>query len=186
VVAGRLQLAQAYRDQGLLDAAIQEYEAALKLDPGSSHLHLLLGSALYQKGDREAGRTYFERAVALDPDSGAAANNLAAANAELGRNLDEALSLAMKARQLSPDLPETADTLAWIQYRKGLYQTALPLLEDCVRKAPQTAVFHYHLGMVLAAMEQKEKARTHLETALRLRLSGEDAEQAKETLAKIR
>jgi tetratricopeptide (TPR) repeat protein len=96
------------------------------------------------------------------------------------------LALAQKARELAPDLVNAADTLGWIQYKKGLHLAAVPLLEECVRKAPQSATYRYHLGMALVASGQNEKARGHLEAALRLKLSGEDAIQALEGLAKIR
>jgi len=38
--------------------------------------------------------------------------------------------------------------------------------------------------MVLSAVGQKEKAKVELESGLRLRLVGEDAEQAKQMLAR--
>jgi putative PEP-CTERM system TPR-repeat lipoprotein len=186
LMQARLQLGGVYHDQGHLDAAIQQFEAALKLEPRSSSLHVLLGTAQYEKGEPDAARKHFAQALAIDPNSALAANNLAAASAAHGGNLDEALALAQKARELAPDLVNAADTLGWIQYKKGLHQAALPLLEECVRKAPESATYRYHLGMVLVATGQKEKARGHLEAALRLKLSGEDAVQAREGLAKIR
>jgi tetratricopeptide (TPR) repeat protein len=97
--------------------------------------------------------------LAIDPNSALAANNLAAASAAHGGNLDEALALAQKARELAPDLVNAADTLGWIQYKKGLHLAAVPLLEECVRKAPESATYRYHLGMVLVATGQNEKAR---------------------------
>jgi tetratricopeptide (TPR) repeat protein len=109
----------------------------------------------------------------------------AAASAAHGGNLDGAMALAQKARELAPDLVNAADSLGWIQYKKGLHQPALPLLEECVKKASQSATYQYHLGMVLIATGQKEKARAHLESALRLKLAGEDAAQARQSLASI-
>jgi Flp pilus assembly protein TadD len=161
-------------------------EAALKIEPRSSPLHVLLGEARYAKGEIEPARKLFEQALTLDPNSAVAANNLAATSAALGGNLDAALSLAQKARQLAPDMVNAADTLGWIQYRKGLHQAALPLLEECVKKAPESPTYQYHLGMVLLASGRNDKARTHLETALRLKLAGEDAAQARGALAKAR
>ena len=69
-------------------------------------------------------------------------------------------------------------------YKKGDYASALPLLEECVEKEPTSPAYRYHLGTVLLAAGQKEKARDQLESALRLRLLGEDAEQAKQVLAR--
>jgi len=58
------------------------------------------------------------------------------------------------------------------------------LLQECVEKEPTSPGYRYHLGMVLAAVGQKEQARDQLESALRLRLMGDDAEQAKQVLAR--
>ncbi len=52
------------------------------------------------------------------------------------------------------------------------------------REGTQLPRYRYHLGMVLSAVGQKEKAKVELESGLRLRLEGEDAEQAKQMLAR--
>jgi len=83
-----------------------------------------------------------------------------------------------------PELNPISDTLGWVLYKKGDYASALPLFQECVEKEPNSAEYRFHLGMVLAAVGQKEKARDQLESALRLRLVGEDAEQAKQMLAR--
>jgi tetratricopeptide (TPR) repeat protein len=84
-----------------------------------------------------------------------------------------------------PDLDSITDTLAWVQYKKGSYISAKPLLQECVRKAPQYAPYHYHYGLVLAATGEKAKAKTELEAALRLKLSADDAADARQALAKL-
>jgi tetratricopeptide (TPR) repeat protein len=94
-----------------------------------------------------------------------------------------ALSLAQKAKQLLPDLDSISDTLAWVYYKKGNYNGAVPLLVDCVEKAPDRASYRYHLGMALLAGGQKGKAKQQLEAALRLRLTGADAQRARQALA---
>ncbi len=102
-----------------------------------------------------------------------------------GTNLDVALSLAQKARQLLPDLDSITDTLAWVQNKNGSYASAIPLLQECVQKAPGFPVYRYHLGMALLASGEKSKGREQLPAALRLKLRGEDAEQARQALAKL-
>jgi hypothetical protein len=71
-----------------------------------------------------------------------------------------------------------------VLYKKGDYASALPLLQECVEKEPNPPGYRYHLGMVLSAVGQKEKAKDDLESALRLRLVGEDAGQAKQVLSR--
>ncbi len=103
-----------------------------------------------------------------------------------GGNLDLALGLAQKAKELLPDSPSTSDTLAWVQYKKGLHEAALPLLKECVRKAPDKPIYHYHLGMALLAAGEGREAKTHLETALRLKLGTAEAGEARTALAQLR
>jgi len=83
-----------------------------------------------------------------------------------------------------PEFNAITDTLGWVLYKKGDYASALPLLQECVGKEPNSAGYRYHLGMVLSAVGQKGRAKDELESALRLRLVGEDAEQARQTLAR--
>lgn len=181
-----IQLGGVYQDQGRLDPAIQQYEQALKLEPRSSGILALLGTARLRKGDVEAARKNFQQGLSIDPNSSVIANNLAVANALERGNLDEAMALAQKAREISPDLVNAADTLGWIQYQKGLYPSAVRHLEEAVKKVPESGTYQYHLGMALVAAGQKDRGRGHLETAVRLKLDGPDAAQARTTLAKLR
>ena len=53
-------------------------------------------------------------------------------------------------------------------YKKGNYSGAIPILQDCVKKSPDNAKFHYHLGLALMAAGQKETAKTQLQSALQM------------------
>jgi tetratricopeptide (TPR) repeat protein len=148
-------------------------------------LETLVGNLYLDKGDLATARKHYEQALAINPNFAIAASNLAWVYTKQGGNLDVALGLAQKAKQLMPELDSITDTLAWVQYKKGSYITAKPLLQECVRKAPQYAPYRYHLGMVLAASGEKAKAKTELEAALRMKLSAEDATDARQALAKL-
>ena len=137
------------------------------------------------KGDLQNARLYYQRALSVDPDFAIAASNLAWVYLKQGDSLDEALALARKAKQLLPELDSVSDTLAWIQYKKGSYANALPLLRECVQKVPNHAVYHYHLGMVLIASGEKEKGKEQLSSALGMNLTEEDAQEARRTLAQL-
>jgi len=167
------------------DAAIARYEKALVLRPNFPPLETLVGNLYLDKGDLATARKHYEQALAINPNFAIAASNLAWVYTKQGGNLDVALGLAQKAKQLMPELDSITDTLAWVQYKKGSYISAKPLLQECVRKAPQYAPYHYHLGMVLAASGEKAKAKTELEAALRMKLSAEDATDARQALAKL-
>jgi cellulose synthase operon protein C len=89
-----------------------------------------------------------------------------------------------KPKSLQPDVPSITDTLAWVMYKWGNYANAIPLFQECVQKSPDSALFHYHLGLTLIAAGQTTKGKEQLTTALRLRLDPSNAQQAREELAK--
>ena len=180
-----LMLGSALQQLHQTDAAIARYEKAIVLRPNFPPLETLVGNLYLDKGDLATARKHYEQALAINPNFAIAASNLAWVYTKQGGNLDVALGLAQKAKQLMPELDSITDTLAWVQYRKGSYISAKPLLQECVRKAPQYAPYHYHLGMVLAANGEKAKAKSELEAALRMKLSAEDATDARQALAKL-
>ncbi len=178
LVQAHLQLARAHQAKEETQAAISQYEAVLSLQRRSANLLSVVASLYEATGNLDAARKYYEQALAIDPNMAVPANNLGFLYVKQGGNLDVALDLAQRAKQLMPDLNPITDTLGWVLYKKGDYVSALPLFQECVEKEPNSLGYRYHLGMVLLAIGQKEKARDQSESALRLRLLGEDAEQA--------
>src|SRR5262249_11357152 len=112
-------------------------------------------------------------------------SNLAWVYAQQGSDLKRALDLAQTARRQLPQVDSVTDTLAWVHYKSGHYSAAVPLLKECVQNVPNQAVYHYHLGMSLVGNGQREEGRQELQTALRLNLSGQDAEVARQNLAQL-
>jgi Flp pilus assembly protein TadD len=102
---------------------------------------------------------------------------------ESGQNLDVALSLAQTARRGAPTSPSTADTLAWIYYQKGNYDSARDLLEEAIKAAPNDAAIHYHLGMTYAKLSNSTDAVTHLKKAAALAPNTQTAKDADKELA---
>ncbi len=184
LVQAHTMLGQLYQNQNMTPQAIQQYEAALALQPKSAFLESVLGNLYSNIGKTDAAKHHYLSALAIDPNYGPAAGNLAWLEAQSGDNLDVALSLAERAKQAMPDPAPITDTLAWIQYKKGVYASAVPLFEECVKKAPSSPIYHYHLGLALLASGQKGEGRAQLEAALRLKLAGDDAKNARQTLGR--
>jgi tetratricopeptide (TPR) repeat protein len=181
-----LNLGRIYQTTGETSAAIQQYESALSLQPRFVPLITFLGNLYMDSGDFGTAKKYFERALEINPGFPIAAGNLSWIYAEQGANLDVALDLARRAKQQLPMMDSITDTLAWVQYKRGQYSSALPLLEECVAKAPDSSIYRYHLGMALLADGKTEKGRQQLQAALRLKLGGKDGDQAREMLARLR
>jgi len=177
-----LRLGKILEQQGQSDLAIARYQKALDLQPKLAPLATMIGNIYLDKGDMETARKYYSEALASDPNFAVAMANTAWVDAQEGKDLDVALGMAEKAKSLEPDVATITDTLAWVMYKRGNYANAMPLLQECVHKSPDTAQFHYHLGMTLLAAGQKAKGKEQLEAALRLNLSTANMQQARQAL----
>jgi tetratricopeptide (TPR) repeat protein len=175
----RLRLGKALEASGQTQPAIAQYQKALDLQPTHAPLATMVGNFYLEQGDLETARKYYSQALSADPNFPAANANMAWVDAQEGKNLDIALGMAQKAKSLMPESPSITDTLGWVMYKRGSYESALPLLRDCVQKSPESARYHYHLGMTLIAAGQKTQGRQQLEMAMHMNLDSPDAQQAR-------
>ena len=93
--------------------------------------------------------------------------------------------MAQKAKSLAPEVPSITDTLAWVMYKRGNYAGAMPLLREAVKKSPDSAEYHYHLGMNLVASGQKANGKQEFEAALRLKQDSASEQQVRQALAQL-
>jgi Flp pilus assembly protein TadD len=113
------------------------------------------------------------------------ANNLAFLLLDHGGNADLALSLAQTARSKLPDSPTTADTLAWAYIRKGVYGSALTLLEKAVQQAPNVPDYRYHLGVAYQGMNNTAAAAAQFRQVLKMDPSYVKGEEIRKYLANL-
>jgi Tfp pilus assembly protein PilF len=175
-------LAQLYMQQGKLDAAKTEFAEIARLQSRSVASRTLLGVLCYATKDYGGAQSWWEAALRIDPNSAAAANNLAWLYADGNTNLDAALELAQVAKAKMPNQPEINDTLGWVYYKKHMGRTAAPYLLLSIEKDRKNPVYQYHLGMVYAQTGEDGKARRFLEQALSLNPNFDGAAEARRTL----
>ncbi len=151
-ITGRL-----YADRGWLDDAKRCLRKSLQLDPSRASAAAALASVQAGTGEELAAResaekigdvsqllialraqdrqdlntavANYEAAVRAGDKSGVAANNLAWIYAEQGANLDRALELASRARDLAPDNAGVVDTLGYVYLKRREYTQAISALE---------------------------------------------------------
>ena len=177
-------LGRIYVSRGEADKAVAEYEAFAARTPHPAGPITMAAMILEAKGDKDKARAGYERALAADANAGVAANNLAWMYAEEGR-LDDALRLATVAKDAMRQRPEAEDTLGWVYYLKGLPGHAVPAFERAVSRAPENAVYHYHLGLAHAKAGNTSEARKALRRALALKTDFQGADEARRMLAQL-
>lgn len=179
-------VANAFIAQNNVDRAVEEYEKIVERSPSDPGAHTILGILHDQKQLYVKANQHYELALKINPNFAAAANNLAWNYAEHGGNLDLALPLAQKAREMNPDSPQVLDTLGWIYYKRGLFDNAVALLKDSSGKLKNgDSMVLYHLGMAYHRSGRKIDARDTLNKALALNKNFPGADEARKILAEL-
>jgi tetratricopeptide (TPR) repeat protein len=179
------QLARLYTREQKLPEALAEAQTITRENPENLSGYMILGNIYELTGSVDQARATYEQVIQRDPNFAPALNNLAWIYCEHGGDLDLSLSLAQRAKQNQPSNPEISDTLAWVEYRKGLYQEAATLLREALHQVPDSSLFEYHLGMVLVKTGKESDAKPILARALNSNLSPTDAAQARSALQKL-
>jgi tetratricopeptide (TPR) repeat protein len=185
-----IKLGQVQTAQGKTDQAIETYRRSLKDHPKEINFYLLLGDLYESRQDWPGAADSYQKALVLKPDSPVAAGKLAYVMLQSGQNLDVALSLAQTARRGLPASVSVVDTLGWVYYQKGSYQSAIDSLQEALRVERETRSaddprIHYHLGMAYAKAGQPALARQQFERVLKIDPKSSDASDARKQLAQL-
>lgn len=170
---------------GNVGAAVAKWQAWANSHPNDARPYVILALLTEAQGNQSGAMENYKKALAIQPDQPVAQNNLAFLMLQNGQDVDMALSLAESARRSMPHSSNTADTLAWAYYYKGIYGSARDLLEDAAKTDPNDASIQYHLGMVYSKMGNKESAVDHLKKAASLAPGTQTGNDANKALATI-
>ncbi len=144
-----------------------------------NYLRGLQQVSFFSREANTAARTYFERAIALDPAFAAAYSQLAQTYSLAKENgwapdesglLDKALSLAERAVELDDELPQAYWSLARVYSRPPFLDSerAIAALETAIELDPNFADGYAFLGSALNASGRAEQALGALEKAMRI------------------
>jgi tetratricopeptide (TPR) repeat protein len=88
---------------GQEQAAIAEYETALRLKPDSAKAHFQLGNAFHKAGRLPEAVAEYRASIALDPEAPEVLYELAYALAQIPGQVPEAIAECRKMLELRPD-----------------------------------------------------------------------------------
>jgi tetratricopeptide (TPR) repeat protein len=180
-----LRLGEAYRRSGDAAQASANFKKAGTIAPSNVTAHMQLALLYEGTGQRNDARPLYEQVLRLQPDNPVALNNLAYMLAENGADLDQALTMAQKAKQQAPNDLNVSDTLGWIYIKKNLSDSAIGIFRDLVEKQPEHSTYRYHLAMALFQKGDRISAKKELETALRNKPSRDEEAKIRDLMAKL-
>jgi tetratricopeptide (TPR) repeat protein len=164
-----MRIGETYRRKGDLQNSISALEDARKFLPDNIIILSTLGLVLDSAGKWPEAKQVYSATLKMDPNNAVSLNNLAFLMAEHGdtADLDTALTMAQKAKQMLPNLPEVSDTLALIYLKKNLSGDAVDIFKDLVAKVPNSSTYHFHLAEAYYQQGDKVRAQSELQSALR-------------------
>jgi len=149
--------------------ATEVLQAGLEAAPDSVLLRVMTAGEMEVAGDIDGAIAIYEALYAADSSNLIIANNLASL---IGTHVGDPAALeraATIARRLRDrEVPQFQDTYGWIEYRRGNLDEALASLEPAAAGLPEDPLVQFHLGMVYAALDRADAARTSLTLALEL------------------
>jgi len=152
-------------DQGHTDAAIQEYQSALDLQPTDAEAHNNLGVALARQGRTDDALTHYQTALRLKPGYAEVHYNLANLLARLGKT-DTAITEFSAAIRLKPDQVTAHNNLGVLLNNQGQVDAAISEFATALHLDPHDADAHYNLGNAFLKQGQIARAITEFQAAL--------------------
>jgi tetratricopeptide (TPR) repeat protein len=180
-----MRLGEARRMAGDFNGSVVSFNKARELSP-KDPIPLLQLALLYENnGKPDEARKAYEEVLKMQPDNPVALNNVAYTKADEGVDLDQALTLAERARSKRPDDPNVIDTVGLIFVKKNLTDDGLRLLRELVARVPANPTYHLHLAMALYQKGDKSEAKKELQTAQRYGPTDKEQQRIRELMAKI-
>ncbi|MCE5267044.1 MAG: tetratricopeptide repeat protein [Planctomycetaceae bacterium] len=142
-------LGVAYENLGLIEDALDCYDAAIKLNAAHAVSHRNLGRILAKNGKIEVGLDHLKKAVTLAPDDAEAHCNLSVALASSGR-IDAAIYHLRAAVRLSPRCADTHNALGLLLLQRGEADEAIAHFQQALDLTPSFAAARHNLDRVLA------------------------------------
>ncbi len=147
------------------EAASAELRAALSEDEGLLDAHQLLGTITLLAGDPEPAISYFQSALALDPEHRQSLLGLANAYRELGR-IDEAVVGYRRLLEVAGQDAKATMALARIHVERGEPSEAEKVLAAASEGREPPPVVTNKLGEVMALLGRKVEAEAKFRQAL--------------------
>jgi Tfp pilus assembly protein PilF/predicted Ser/Thr protein kinase len=181
--AAHVHLARRYVQQGNVDEAIAEYEAAIDLDPGFVEAYVDLGNLMVREGDFQRGLELFEEALDIEPGHVKAHLSMGDAYLQMG-DFDAAAYHYQMVVDLDPEAAGPHGKLGICLVQGGDLESGRSECELALRLDSKVPEGHFCMGLYFARQGDNEQARREFEIVVE---SGAEmlAEQARRQLDRL-
>jgi tetratricopeptide (TPR) repeat protein len=160
------QVAAVYRQRTQIPELGAAFDKLVNSEDTPASLSETMGTAAALEGDWKSAQACLRRAVAKDPKSAVAWNNLACVMYQgTDPHLDQALEAVNKAIELSPNEFRFRETRGQVYSRLRKWQEAVADLEFALNGMPDAATIHKSLADAYDALGNKDLAAAHRQYA---------------------
>ncbi|MBM4031075.1 MAG: tetratricopeptide repeat protein [Planctomycetes bacterium] len=150
----RLQLARLDFAEGKADAAIAQFEEAVKANPKNMHARMGLGEALHAKGNLQRAIEQYREVLALDATYSPALIALSRAYRDQGR-LDLSLDYCEQAAEVNPAAVELRFELAAIRFAQRKFDEAIAEYTAVLKDRPNE--YRARIGIATTLFESGQR-----------------------------
>lgn len=162
-----LGIAEARTSLRQFDEAARAAKRYLDSDPGSADGRIALAQCYFMQGKVKEARAECEKLLAKDPGN-ARALKIKANAAYLMNDVDTAIRTMNLLLDKHPNDEDAAYMLGRIHYQEGQIDLAIAQFERSLAVSKTPHKIHDNLGLCQAALGDREKAKRHYLTAIKL------------------
>ena len=152
-------LSSLYQEQQQMEEAMAILTAGVIAFPQSEQLHFEHALLLERSGLQQQALAAMQRVLEISPENPEALNYIGYTWADLNINLEQARTYIRKALELKPENGFIRDSLGWVEFRLGNFETALLELLEALKLEPNDPNIYSHLGDVYRALKRPADAR---------------------------
>lgn len=162
----KLMLFYFYYDKKMYKDAIDVLYELKTISSTFKRIDFYLGVCYDQIGDFQKTEYFMNKAIEQDPSDHEALNYLGYLYVDKNINLDRSEELILKALSYEPTNYAYIDSLAWVYYRKGLYEKSEELFEQI--KDCDDPVVYEHIGDVKLKLNKIQQAYDYYIKSIKL------------------
>jgi tetratricopeptide (TPR) repeat protein len=167
-------------------AATARISEILKAQPNYVPALMVAGVIDERNANASAATTAYEKILARFPDFSPAQRQLAILYSRDPAKLAQASDLIAKARAVYPDDPALTKANGIVVFQQGDFSRAASQLKNAAAVFPNDAELFYYLGAAQFKLKNNADSKASLQNALALKLSGPQADAAKQMLAQLK